>query len=150
MNNIQDEWCVWNECKRDPVDGQCWEGDGCPECWDGIDYKPEVMMNVRLVNREAYLFRVLADAIGEWPRAHRMRSILEDWEHCPVCDKHVPDVRFKGTVHDLEQIDFSCDAWMLADGSVACEDGHGGLMVELCADCIALDRQISVRQITKL
>jgi len=79
-----------------------------------------------------------------------IRSPMEQNEHCPVCDKHVPDVRFKGTVHELEQVDFSHDAWILADGSVACEDGHGGLMVELCADCIALDKQISVRQITKL
>lgn len=76
------------------------------------------------------------------------RSPMEQNEHCPVCDKHVPDVRFKGTVHELKQV--NDDAWILADGSVACEDGHGGLMVELCADCIALDKQISVRQITKL
>ena len=79
-----------------------------------------------------------------------IRSQFEQNEHCPVCDKHVPDVRFKGTVHDLPQVDFSEDSWILADGSVAVEDGHGGLMVELCVDCIALDRQISVRQITKI
>ena len=72
----------------------------------------------------------------------RFRSPLEQNEHCPVCDKHVPDVRYKGTLDDLEQVDFSADSWILADGSVAVEDGHGGLMVEICADCIAVDRQI--------
>lgn len=79
-----------------------------------------------------------------------IRSPMEQSEHCPVCDKHVPDVRFKGTVHELEQIDFSCDAWVLADGSVACEDGHGGLMVELCVDCIGVGKQLVERSITKL
>jgi len=134
MNNIQDEWCVWNECKRDPVDGQCWEGDGCPECWDGIDYKPEVMMNVRLVNREAYLFRVLADAIGEWPRAHRMRTLGEDWQHCPSCDKHVPAINDWENVKEL--VEDPEDFWHLSDGSIVEEDGHGGLMVHKCKACV--------------
>ena len=79
-----------------------------------------------------------------------IRSPMEQDEHCPVCDKHVPDVRFKGTVHELEQIDFSCDAWVLADGSVACEDGHGGLMVELCVDCIGVGKPLIERSITKI
>lgn len=78
------------------------------------------------------------------------RSPMEQSEHCPVCDKHVPDVRFKGTVHELEQVDFSHDAWVLADGSVASEDGHGGLMVELCVDCIGVGKQLVERSITKL
>lgn len=73
------------------------------------------------------------------------RSPFEQNEHCPVCDEHVPDVRYTGTIHDLEQVDFSADSWILADGSVAVEDGHGGLMVELCADCIDVDRRISER-----
>lgn len=63
-----------------------------------------------------------------------IRSPMEQSEHCPVCDKHVPDVRFKGTVHELKQV--NDDAWILADGSIAVEDGHGGLMVEICIDCL--------------
>ena len=63
-----------------------------------------------------------------------IRSPMEQDEHCPVCDKHVPDVRFKGTVHELKQV--NDDAWILADGSVACEDGHGGLMVDICINCL--------------
>jgi len=110
---------------------------------------------------DLYLFMILIFYSGEYMTNYYnklslhdkmavFRSPMEQSEHCPVCDKHVPDVRFKGTVHELEQVDFSCDAWVLADGSVACEDGHGGLMVELCADCIALDIQLTERQITKL
>ena len=62
------------------------------------------------------------------------RSPFEQNEHCPVCDEHVPDVRFTGSVLDLEQIDE--DTWILVDGSIAVEDGHGGLMVEICIDCL--------------
>lgn len=72
-----------------------------------------------------------------------IRNQIEKGEHCPVCDEHVPDVRYEGTVFELDQIDE--DTWILADGSAAVEDGHGGLMVELCADCIEVDRRISVR-----
>ena len=61
------------------------------------------------------------------------RSPLQQNEHCPVCDEHVPVVRFTGSVLELEQIDD--DTWILADGSIAVEDGHGGLMVSLCIDC---------------
>jgi hypothetical protein len=142
MNNVHDEWCVWNDCKRNPVDGQCWEGDDCPECWDGITSgvswmniaKPEVTMNVRLVNRKAYLFKAIADAIGEWPRAHKMRTLGEDWQHCPSCDKHVPAINDWGNVKDL--VEDPEDCWHLSDGSIAEEDGHGGLMVQKCKDCV--------------
>jgi len=79
-----------------------------------------------------------------------IRDQIEKWEHCPVCDEHVPDVRYTGTIHDLEQLGFSADSCILADGSVACEDGHGGLMVELCADCIDVNRRISERNGDKL
>lgn len=135
MNNVHDKWCVWNDCERDPIDGQCWEGDDCPECWDGDNItKPESMMNVRLVNRKAYLFRAIADAIGEWPRAHRMRTLGEDWQHCPSCDKHVPAINDWGNVKEL--VEDPEDFWHLSDGSIAEEDGHGGLMVHKCKDCV--------------
>ena len=54
-------------------------------------------------------------------------------EHCPVCDEHVLAVQDVNSVLELKQIDD--DTWILADGSVAVEDGHGGLMVSLCIDC---------------
>lgn len=135
MNNVHDKWCVWNECERNPVNGQCWEGDDCPECWDGDNIaKPKSMMNVELVNRKAYLFRTIADAIGEWPRAHRMRTLGEDWQHCPSCDKHVPAINDWGNVKEL--VEDPEDIWHLSDGSIVEEDGHGGLMVHKCKDCI--------------
>ena len=72
-----------------------------------------------------------------------IRSPFEQNEHCPVCDEHVPDVRFTGSVLDLEQIDE--DTWILVDGSVAVEDGHGGLMVSLCIDCVTEHNAIEKR-----
>jgi len=94
---------------------------------------------------DLYLFMILIFYPGEYMTNYYnklslhdkmavFRSPMEQNEHCPVCDKHVPDVRFKGTVNELKQV--NDDAWILADGSVACEDGHGGLMVEICIDCL--------------
>jgi hypothetical protein len=72
-----------------------------------------------------------------------IRNPLQQNEHCPVCDEHIPDVRYEGSVLELEQIDE--DTWILADGSVAVEDGHGGLMVSLCIDCVTQHNAIEKR-----
>ena len=131
----KDTWCVWNECERDPIDNQCWEGNDCPECWDGVNDETGCMFGTNQMPSTSYLFDILRDAIGEWPTFHRIRHDSEDMEHCPCCDVHVPDIHCVANVNDL--VEDPENVWHLPDGvAVVEENGFGGLMVLICNDCV--------------